>query len=70
MQGLDPLAVIHGSPPCPALAGLSPGHSQCPGVGVALGCAGTVLRGMGTFRTGASGGTPQGHGSHQLCGHS
>lgn len=67
VQGSDPSAVIHGSPPCPALTGPAPGRSRCPGVGVVLGCAATVLvkpGREGTCRAGVSGGTLWGRCSH------
>lgn len=68
VQGTDPSAVIHGSPPCPALASPAPGRSRCPGVGVVPGCAATVLvkpGREGTFWAGVSGGTLWGRCFHQ-----
>lgn len=67
VQGTDPSAVIHGSPPYPALTGPAPGRSWCPGVGVAPGCAATVLvkpGREGTCRAGVSGGMLWGRCSH------
>lgn len=68
VQGPAPSAVIHGSPPCPPLAGPDPGHSRCPGVGGGRRRAETVQvrpGKEGTRHSGAFGGTLWGHCSHQ-----